>query len=117
MTAADRYTTFIGQAYSPTATLTSAATITPDFTNGNTYKVTLAHNAALANPTNPKDGATYTIIVTQDGTGSRTMSFGANYKWSGGTAPTLSTAGNAVDILTFISDGTNMYGTSNLNFS
>jgi hypothetical protein len=117
MTAADRYTTFIGQAYSPTSALVSSASITPNFTNGNTFKVTLQHNTALANPTNPKEGATYTIIVTQDGTGSRTMSFGANYKWVGGTAPTLSTAGNAVDILTFISDGTNMYGTSNLNFS
>ena len=116
-TAADRYTTFIGQAYSPTSTLTSSASITPNFKFGNTFKVTLAHSGALANPINPKDGATYTIIVTQDGTGSRTMSFGANYKWAGGTAPTLSTAAGAVDILTFISDGTNMYGTSNLNFS
>ena len=117
MAAADRYTKFTGQVYTPTSTLTDGATITPDFTNGNVFTVTLAGNRTLANPTNPKDGATYCIIVKQDGTGSRTLAYGGNYKWEGGTAPTLSTGANAVDILTFISDGTNMYGAAALNFS
>lgn len=115
MAAADRYTKFAGQVYTETSALDVAA---PDFTTGNVQTVTLTSNVSpLPNPTNIKDGATYILIIKQDGVGSRTMTFGTSYKWEGGTAPTLSTGANAVDILTFISDGTNMYGTAALNFS
>ena len=101
---------FGGQVYAPYNTLTDGATITPDFNDSNNMIVTLAGNRAMANPSNLKDGASYTVIVKQDATGSRTLSFGTAFKWAGGTAPTLSTGANAVDILTFISDGTNLYG-------
>ena len=100
-----------GQVYAPYNTLTDGATITPDFNDSNNMVVTLAGNRTMANPSNLKDGASYTIIVKQDATGGRVItSFGTAYKWAGGTAPTLSTTANAVDILTFISDGTNLYG-------
>jgi len=99
-----------GQVYAPYNTLTDGATITPDFNDSNNMVVTLAGNRTMANPSNLKDGASYTIIVKQDATGSRTLSFGTAFKWAGGTAPTLSTGANAVDILTFVSDGTNLYG-------
>ncbi len=99
-----------GQVYAPYNTLTDGATITPDFNDSNNMIVTLAGNRAMANPSNLKDGASYTVIVKQDATGSRTLSFGTAFKWAGGTAPTLSTGANAVDILTFISDGTDLYG-------
>ena len=42
------------------------------------------------------------IFITQDGTGSRTLAFDAAYKFPGGTAPTLSTAANAIDRLDYI---------------
>jgi hypothetical protein len=99
-----------GQVYAPYNTLTDGATITPDFNDSNNMVVTLAGNRTMANPSNLKDGASYTVIVKQDATGSRTLSFGTAFKWAGGTAPTLSTGANAVDILTFISDGTDLYG-------
>ena len=54
-------------------------------------------------------GGHYTLIVIQDGTGSRVLTYGTAYKFAGGTAPTLSTAANSIDILTFVSDGTSMY--------
>mgnify|MGYP003132145397 FL=1 len=108
---------FNGQAYSPTQTLSDGANIAVDFNDGNVATVTLAGNRTLDNPSNPKDGGTYIVIVKQDGTGSRTLAYGGNYKWEGGTAPTLSTGANAVDILTFVSDGTNMYGVAAQNFS
>ena len=115
MAAADRYTKFAGQVYTETSALDVAAL---DFTTGNVQTVTLTSNVSpLPNPTNIKDGATYILIIKQDGVGSRTMTFGTSYKWEGGTAPTLSTGANAVDILTFVSDGTNMYGTIAQNFS
>lgn len=72
---------------------------------------------ALANPTNMVAGGTYTLVITQSSTGSNALTYNTAYKFPGGTKPTLSTANNAVDILTFISDGTNMYGVAQLAFS
>jgi len=100
---------FEKQAYFGTATLTDAASITWDLEAAQTAKVTLTANRTLANPTNKKDGGHYAIRIIQDGTGSRTLTFGANYKFPGGTAPTLSTGASDVDIMTCVSDGTNMY--------
>ena len=79
-----------GQSYSPTVALADGVTITPDFDDGNIQKVTLGGNRTIANPSNIEDGATYILLIAQDVTGSRTVTWGANYIWSGGTAPTLS---------------------------
>jgi len=108
---------FTKQQYFGTATLTDGASIAWDLDNAQAAKVTLAGNRALANPTNMKDGASYILRVIQDATGSRTLSYGSAYKWANGSAPTLSTGANDVDLLTFISDGTNMYGTIVKDFS
>ncbi len=97
-------------------TLTDGANIAWDAQLNQVASVTLAGNRTLDNPTNMKDGATYILIVKQDATGGRTLSFGSAYKFPGGTAPTLTAAANAVDILTFVSDGTNMYAVSRLDF-
>ena len=98
-------------------TLTDQANIAWDLSSNQVTKVTLAGNRTLDNPTNIVDGATYILIVKQDATGSRTLSFGTSYLFPGGTAPTLSTAANAVDILTFVADGTNMLGVFQGDFS
>jgi len=50
-----------------------------------------------------------TIIITQDGTGSRTGAF-TSTKFAGGT-PTLSTDANAIDVVTIFNDGTNKIAT------
>jgi len=84
------------------ATLTDAATITPDFGANQNFTVTLAGNRTLANPTNPVVGQTGSIFLVQDGTGSRTLSFGTQYDFTGGTAPTLSTTAAAVDRIDYI---------------
>jgi len=91
------------------ATLTDAASIAWNLATGGFATVTLAGTRALANPTNMVAGGRYTLIVKQDGTGSRSLTYGTAYKFAGGTAPTLSTAASAIDILTFVSDGTSMY--------
>lgn len=90
--------------------LTDGATIAWDVSGGALGTVTLGGNRTLANPTNLQAGASYAIKVTQDGAGNRTLAYGSAYKWAGGVAPVLSTAAGAVDVLTFISDGTNLYG-------
>ena len=99
------------------ATLTDAASITWNLETQQTAQVTLTANRALANPSNKVAGATYVLIVKQDGSGSRTLSYGSEYKFPGGTAPTLSTGANDVDVLCFVSDGTNLYGSALLDFS
>lgn len=86
-------------ATAPTA-LTSGTTITPDFNAGLNFSLTLGHNATLANPSNAQIGDSGVIVITQDGTGSRTMAYGSNWKFPAG-APTLSTAAGTIDCLVY----------------
>ena len=81
--------------------LTDGATITPDFAVANNYSVTLGGNRTLANPSNLTAGQSGTIVITQDGTGSRTLAYGSNWKFPGGTAPTLTTTASAVDVIAY----------------
>lgn len=78
--------------------LTDAATISWDMQSGFDFIVTLGANRTLANPTNIKVGQKGRLIVQQDGTGSRTLTWSSYYKFANGTAPTLSTAANSVDV-------------------
>ena len=99
-------------------TLSDGANISWDLSQNQVATVTLAGNRTLDAPSNQAAGATYILIVKQDGTGSRTLNTSASaYKFPGGTEPTLSTAASAVDILTLVSDGTSMFGVAQLNFS
>lgn len=84
------------------ATLTDGATITPDFGANQNFTVTLAGNRTLANPTNKVVGQTGSIFIVQDGTGSRTLSYGTDYEFAGGTAPTLTTTASAVDRIDYV---------------
>jgi hypothetical protein len=80
-------------------TLTDGVNIAVDMNSGYNFTVTLAGNRTLDNPTNTKNGQTGTIYIIQDATGSRTLAYGTNYKFTGGTDPTLTTTANAVDAL------------------
>jgi hypothetical protein len=83
--------------------LTDGATITPDFAVANNFSVTLGGNRTLANPSNLTAGQSGSIFLTQDGTGSRVLSWGSYWDFAGGgTAPTLSTAASAVDRVDYI---------------
>lgn len=90
-------------------TLTDSATINWDGSLGVIATVTLAGNRTMAAPSNLKVG-TYILHVIQDATGSRTITWNSVFKWSGGSAPVLSTTGARRDVFSFVSDGTNLYG-------
>ena len=79
--------------------LSDGATIAVDLSSGINFSVTLGGNRTLGNPTNAKAGQMGRIRVVQDGTGSRTLAFGANYEFVGGSAPTISTGAADEDIL------------------
>jgi hypothetical protein len=92
---------FTAQQRGAITALTDGATITPDFSLANNFSVTLGGGRILANPTNQTAGASGCIWITQDGTGSRTLAYGSNWDFTGGTAPTLTTTAAAVDCLVY----------------
>jgi len=98
-------------------TLSDGSSISWDLNSNQVAKVTLGGNRTLSNPTNLVDGSVYILRVIQDGSGSRTLAYGSAYDFPEGTAPVLSTAGNAVDVLTFVCDGSNMLGVIQQAFS
>jgi len=76
-------------------------TVGYNFGTSNNFVTTLTDNATLKNPINQEPGQSGIIYMIQDGTGSRTLSFGTHWEFEGGTAPTLSTAASAVDVLIY----------------
>lgn len=83
--------------------LTDGANIAVDWdTAAANFSLTLGGNRTLDNPTNGKPGTWRTIVVTQDGTGSRTLAYGNQYKFPGGTEPVLTTAAASVDVLSIL---------------
>jgi len=94
--------TFTAAQRSTITTLADGTTITPDFAASNDFTVTLEGNRTLANPTNAVAGQGGSIFIAQDGTGSRTLSYGTDWEFPGGTAPTLTTTASAVDRLDYV---------------
>lgn len=98
--------TMLGPMAYKQGTLTDGATVTPIVTPGNTgggagnvFTWTIGGNRTLANPTGAAAGIFFRIIITQDGTGGRTLAFGSAYKHPFGMAPSLSTGSGKVDVL------------------
>ena len=93
------------------AAITAASdgsTITLDLGANTHQSVTLGGNRTFAAPSNQTVGQSGSIFITQDGTGSRTASFNSAFKFVGGTAPTLSTAANAVDRIDYVIKSSNV---------
>ena len=91
----------VGNSASNIVAVGTASTITVDLTTGNNFTITLNGNYTLGNPTGVTTGQSGSIYLVQDGTGSRTLGFGTHWHFAGGTAPTLSTGANAVDVLVY----------------
>jgi len=83
-----------------------ATTLTPNAANGSVQTITATGNFTLSAFSSPVSGQTITFIITQDGTGSRTLT--STMKFAGGTK-TLSTAASSIDILTVSYIGTTYY--------
>ena len=93
--------TFTAPVIGNVTSLTDAASIAIDMGVGNNFAFTLAGNRTLEAPTNATPGQTGYIYITQDGTGSRTLAFNNAYIFVNGTAPTISTAAGAKDLLVY----------------
>ena len=87
------------------STLTDQATVTWDASTQDVCKLTLGGNRTLAAPTNNTTGQFISILVIQDGTGSRTLTWNAVFEFASDTAPTLTTTANLGDVFVFRYNG------------
>lgn len=105
------------QNFNETSLTSTSNSIAWDLDDNQVVKHIATENTTLANPTNQKAGATYIFTYVQHASSAKTLAFGSAYKWAGGTAPTVSVGASAVDVMTFVSDGTNMHGVFSLDHS
>ena len=104
----------VGGAYKRYDTSSGNGAQTIDFNKCQSANVTRIFTASGGNATltfsnPPPAGSLVTVVIVQDGTGSRTITWPATVKWSGGTAPTLTTTASKRDIFQFMWDGSNYY--------
>jgi len=92
----------------------SGGTVNVSFANGNIIDMTLTASTTLTLSAHVV--GTYIFELIQGGSGSYTITWPASVKWSGGTAPTLTTTVGKTDIVTLFHDGTNFFGTYSLNY-
>lgn len=97
-------------------TLIDAANVTWDLRSGSFAKLTLGGSRNLNAPTYMTPGASYTLIIQQSAAGNNTLTFDATYKFPYGGDLVITTASNAIDIVSFVSDGTNMYAAFQQDF-
>jgi hypothetical protein len=103
-----------GQALSAQDTETQAAsaahTIDLDDANSTVWDLQAATGDVTLTLSNGQAGASYIIKIIQGST-ARNVTWPASVKWPGGTAPTISTTDDDVDLISLYFDGTNYYGT------
>ena len=86
-------------------TLTDGSTISWNAATAEVCKVTLAGNRTMAAPSNSTTGQFISILVIQDGTGGRTISWNAVFEFTADTAPTLTATASKGDVFVFRYNG------------
>ena len=99
------YSSFTSAALSPEQTLTDASTITWNALTQPVCKVTLGANRTIGLASGGVAGAFISILIIQDGTGSRTVSWNAAYEFASDEAPTLTTTAAKGDLFVFRYNG------------
>lgn len=84
----------------------TGTSISPNLSSGTVFKYTANSNFSMNTLTNAVAGSCATLVITQDGTGSRILS--STMKFAGGLK-TLSTAAGSIDIITVFYDGSVYY--------
>ncbi len=99
------YSSFTSAALNPEATLTDASTISWNALTQPVAKVTLGANRTLGAASGGVAGQFVSLLIIQDGTGSRTVTFNAAYEFKDDTAPTLTTTAAKGDLFVFRYNG------------
>lgn len=104
-----------GQYLSTKYTQTYASTTAINWSNGNVQQVTLTGNTTFTF-VNGISGGRYLLVVKQDATGSRVITWPAAVKWPDGGATPPTSGANKTDVFSLVFDGTNYFGGFNLNY-
>ncbi len=89
----------------------SGSAVAIDAALGDYWYHIFTEDTTLGAPTNLKAGAKYTLHLVQHGSSVKTLGFNGVFKIAGGSF-TVTATNSAIDILEFISDGTNLYEVS-----
>ena len=99
------YSSFTSAAVNPEATLTDGSTVSWNALTQPVAKVTLGGNRTLGSASSGVTGQFISLLIIQDGTGSRTVTFNAAYEFKDDTAPTLTTTAAKGDLFVFRYNG------------
>ena len=99
------YMSLAAMSVNPEATLTDASTVTWNSLTSPVAKVTLGGNRTIAAASGAVAGTFASLLIIQDGTGSRTVTWNAAYEFAANTAPTLTTTANLGDLFVFRYNG------------
>lgn len=110
------------RSYSDTAVVVGNTGATPnlDLSQGNSFTATLNQNATFTFSNSPTGVFSFTLILTNDATPSRVITWPASVKWPNAIIPPRTTDASKTDVYTFLTvdGGTNWYGQISLyNFS
>lgn len=91
---------------------------TVDLAEGTVFDLTMTGTPVVFTFPTATAGKQFTLLLKQDGTGTRLATWPASARWSGGTAPTLTTTAAKTDLVSFLADGTYWLGAvAGLNFT
>jgi hypothetical protein len=91
------------------ATANTGTAYTIDLAGGSVQILTLTGNCTFTFPT-ATAGQSFILLLKQDATGGRTVTWPAAVKWPGGTAPTITSTASKMDKLVFTAADSNWYG-------
>jgi hypothetical protein len=101
------------QGFNEAAITSSSNSVAWNLTTAQTAVHTMTENTTIAAPSNMQAGTTYMLRVVQ-AAGVYTLAFNAVFKWGAVAAPSAPAASGDVILLSFYSDGTNMYGVESI---
>ena len=93
----------------------SGAAIMLNLSTANLFTINVDQDITSITLTNAAVG-TYIIKFQRDTVGNRAIALPSEWKWSGGSTPTITQVGSALDIVTLIYDGTNYYAAISQDF-
>jgi len=99
------YSSFTSAAVNPEATLSDGATPAWNALTEPVAKITIAGNRTIGSASSGVTGQFISLLIIQDGTGSRTMTWNAAYEFKDDTAPTLTTTASKGDLFVFRYNG------------
>src|SRR5262249_21156688 len=100
----------VGAIYCRIFSPTAASRLTIDWSKGNVANLVLTTSNTTLSFSNGRAGGVYDLLLRQDTTGSRGVTWPASVEWAGGTTPSLSTAASSTDTVRLVYDGTNYLG-------